>query len=72
MNNETNNPRIKEDVEPKDLIKMQTEVGLIESMLQSKTLTAIVIIAIILLGGFFMFLSKVTGQPQQNVLLTSI
>ena len=60
MNNETNNPRIKEDVEPKDLIKMQTEVGLIESMLQSKTLTAIVIIAIILLGGFFMFLSKVT------------
>ncbi|KPZ60619.1 hypothetical protein AN391_00231 [Pseudoalteromonas sp. P1-13-1a] len=58
MNNETNNPRIKEDVEPKDLIKMQTEVGLIESMLQ---LTAIVIIAIILLGGFFMFLSKVTG-----------
>jgi len=27
MNNETNNPRIKEDVEPKDLIKMQTEVG---------------------------------------------
>ena len=61
MNNETNNPRIKEDVEPKGLIKMQTEVGLIESMLQSKTLTAIVIIAIILLGGFFMFLSKVTG-----------
>ena len=61
MNNETNNPRIKEDVEPKDLIKMQTEVGLIESMLQSKTLTAIVIIAIILLGGFFMFLSKVAG-----------
>ena len=61
MNNETNNPRIKEDVEPKDLIKMQTEVGLIESMLQSKTLTAIVIISIILLGGFFMFLSKVTG-----------
>ena len=61
MNNETNNPRIKEDVEPKDLIKMQTEVGLIESMFQSKTLTAIVIIAIILLGGFFMFLSKVAG-----------
>lgn len=61
MNNETNNPRIKEGVEPKDLIKMQTEVGLIESMFQSKTLTAIVIIAIILLSGFFMFLSKVTG-----------
>ena len=61
MNNETNNPRIKEGVEPKDLIKMQTEVGLIESMFQSKTLTAIVIITIILLGGFFMFLSKVTG-----------
>ena len=59
MNNETNNPRIKEDVEPKDLIKMQTEVGLIESMLQSKTLTAIVIIAIILLGGFFMLGRKV-------------
>ncbi|BED90001.1 hypothetical protein PspMM1_24690 [Pseudoalteromonas sp. MM1] len=61
MNNETNNPSIQEGVEPKDLIKMQTEVGLIESMFQSKTLTAIVIIAIILLGGFFMFLSKVTG-----------
>ncbi len=61
MNNEKNNPRIKEGVEPKDLIKMQTEVGLIESMFQSKTLTAIVIIAIILLGGFFMFLFKVAG-----------
>ncbi|KAA1161298.1 hypothetical protein EU511_07070 [Pseudoalteromonas distincta] len=61
MNNETNNPRIKKGIEPKELIKMQTEVGLIESMFQSKTLTAIVIIAIILLGGFFMFLSKVTG-----------
>ncbi|MEJ2912379.1 hypothetical protein [Pseudoalteromonas sp. C12FD-1] len=61
MNNETNNPSIQEGVEPKDLIKIQTEVGLIESMFQSKTLTAIVIIAIILLGGFFMFLSKVTG-----------
>ena len=61
MNNETNDPRIKEGVEPKDLIKMQTEVGLIESMFQSKTLTAIVIIAIILLGGFFIFLSKVAG-----------
>ncbi|WP_240920226.1 hypothetical protein [Pseudoalteromonas sp. SA25] len=61
MNNETNNPRIKKGIEPTDLIKMQTEVGLIESMFQSKTLTAIVIIAIILLGGFFMFLSKVTG-----------
>ncbi|MFY8327504.1 hypothetical protein [Pseudoalteromonas sp. ZZD1] len=61
MNNETNNPRIKEGVEPKDLIKMQTEVGLIESMFQSKALTAIVIIAIILLSGCFMFLSKVTG-----------
>lgn len=61
MNNETNNSRIKEGVEPKDLIKMQTEVGLIESMCQSKTLTVIVIIAIILLGGFLMFLSKVAG-----------
>ena len=61
MNNETNDPRIKEGVEPKDLIKMQTEVGLIESMFQSKTLTAIVIIAITLLGGFFIFLSKVAG-----------
>lgn len=61
MSTKNNNRRIKEGVEPKDLIKMQTEVGLIESMFQSKTLTAIVIIAIILLGGFFMFLSKVAG-----------
>ena len=61
MSTKNNNRRIKEGVEPKDLIKMQTEVGLIESMSQSKTLTAIVIIATILLGGFFIFLSKVAG-----------
>ncbi|ATC96825.1 hypothetical protein [Pseudoalteromonas tunicata] len=61
MNTEKNNSRIREGVELRDLIKMQTEVGLIESMFQSKTLTAIVIIIIILLGGFFMFLSKVAG-----------
>lgn len=61
MSTKNNNRRIKEGVEPKDLIKMQTEVGLIESMSQSKTLTAIVIIATILLVGFFIFLSKVAG-----------
>ena len=61
MNTEKNNPRIQEGLELKDLIKMQTEVALIESMFQSKTLTALVIIAIILLAGFFIFLSKVAG-----------
>ena len=61
MNTDKNNPRIQEGLELKELIKMQTEVALIESMFQSKTLTALVIIAIILLAGFFIFLSKVAG-----------
>lgn len=61
MNSETNKSCIKEGVEPKDLIKMQTEVGLLESMFQSKALTAIVIIAITLFGGFFMLLPKMAA-----------
>lgn len=40
---------------------MQTEVGLIESMLQSKTLTIVVIVALTLIGGFFIFLSKMAS-----------
>lgn len=61
MNPEKSKPKINETVEPKDLIKMQTEVGLLESMFQSKTLTAIVVIVITLFGGFFLFLSKVAS-----------
>lgn len=61
MNSEINKFRIKKGVEPKDLIKMQTEVGLLESMFQSKAITVILIIAIILFGGFFMFLSKIAA-----------
>lgn len=40
---------------------MQTEVGLIESMLQSKTLTIVVIVALTLIGGFFIFLSEMAS-----------
>ncbi|WP_147302222.1 hypothetical protein [Thalassotalea euphylliae] len=54
-------PKLKESNDPMDLIRMQTEVGLFESMVQSKTLTVVVILAIVLFGGFFLFLYKMAG-----------
>ncbi|PHN91616.1 hypothetical protein CSC79_00830 [Pseudoalteromonas sp. 3D05] len=61
MKSGTNKSRPRDSVDPKELIKMQTEVGLIESMLQSKTLTIVVIVALTLIGGFFIFLSKMAS-----------
>lgn len=61
MKSGTNKSRPRDGVDPKELIKMQTEVGLIESMLQSKTLTIVVIVALTLIGGFFIFLSKMAS-----------
>ena len=45
----------------RDLVNMQTEVGLFASMRESKTLTALVVIACIIIAVFFYFLSKATG-----------
>ncbi|REL27251.1 hypothetical protein DXX93_12195 [Thalassotalea euphylliae] len=54
-------PRLKESNDPMDLIRMQTEFALFESMLQSKTLTILVILAVVLFGSFFLFLYKMAG-----------
>lgn len=61
MGSGTNKSRQRGGVNSKELIKMQTEVGLIESMSQSKTLTVVVIVAVVLIGGLFIFLSKMAS-----------
>lgn len=59
MDKYKNKPRRKESTDGLDFVRMQTEVGLIDSMLRSKTLTAIVVVSILLFTGFFYFLSKI-------------
>jgi hypothetical protein len=54
-------PTLKESTDKFDLIRMQTEFGLIDSMLRSKTLTSIVVVGILLFTGFFYFLYKMAG-----------
>ncbi|GEM_PF-861331 len=44
-----------------DIVRMQTEVALIESMTKSKTLTAMVIIGVVGFSGFFYFLFKMAS-----------
>lgn len=54
-------PTLKETTDKLDLIRMQTEVGLMDSMLRSKTLTSIVVGGILFFSAFFYFLYKVAG-----------
>ena len=42
----------------KDLVEMQTEFALLDSMLKSKTLVIMVIVLLTLLGGFCYFLYR--------------
>lgn len=61
MKKHTGRPALRESTDKLDLIRMQTEVGLIDSMLRSKTLTSIVIVGILFFSGFFYFLYKMAG-----------
>ena len=61
MNTDSNKPKLAEDDELKELFRMQTGVGLVESMLLSKTLAAMVITGLLLFGGFFLFLFEIAG-----------
>lgn len=44
-----------------DVLKMQTGVALIDSMLKSRTLSAVMVMGIALFAGFFYFLYKMAG-----------
>lgn len=59
MDKYKNKSRLKESTDGLDFVRMQTEVGLIDSMLRSKTLTAIVVVSFLLFTGFFYFLFKI-------------
>lgn len=56
-----NKPRLKESKDVKDLVKMQAEVALAESMLRSKTLTIMVVVGITIFAGFGYFLVKMAA-----------
>ena len=61
MKTEIKKTTIQAGISSKELIAMQTEVGLLQSMLRSKALTAIVVVALVLFAGFFVFLSSLAG-----------
>ncbi|PRO72200.1 hypothetical protein C6Y40_18665 [Alteromonas alba] len=44
-----------------ELVKMQTEFALIESMLRSKTLSAMVLVGVVLFEAFGYFLYRMAG-----------
>ena len=60
MEQNNNKPKLKESNDPLDLVRMQTEVALLDSMSKSKTLTAMVIIGTLAFSGFFYFLYKMS------------
>lgn len=49
-----NKPRLNESSDAADLVKMQTEVALVESMAQSKALTIMLIVGLSGFAGFFL------------------
>lgn len=53
--------KLKESSGFSDLIKMQTEFALIESMLKSKTLTIMATVGTLLFSAFLFFLFKMAG-----------
>jgi len=53
--------RLKESNDTLDLVRMQPEVALLESMFQSKLLTSMVVIGLLAFTGFLFFLFKVAG-----------
>ena len=55
-------PQLKESDDNLDLLRMQTEVALIDSMTKSKTLTIMVIVGVLAFSGFAYFLYKMAGM----------
>ena len=56
MEQKKNKPQLKESDDNMDFVRMQTEVALIDSMTQSKTLTVIVLVGVSSFAGFVYFL----------------
>lgn len=61
MQTGSDKPKLKESDDIKDLFRMQARVALVESMRQSKTLIAMVIVGLMLIGCFFLFLFNIAG-----------
>ena len=55
-------PQLKESDDNLDLLRLQTEVALIDSMTKSKTLTIMVIVGVLAFSGFAYFLYKMAGM----------
>jgi len=56
MEKNNSKPQIKESDDNMDLIRMQTEVALVDSMTKSKTLTVMVVVGTSAFAGFAYFL----------------
>jgi hypothetical protein len=61
MESKSNKSALKESFEPLDLLRMQPEVALLESMSQSKTLTAMIVIGAITYSGFIYWVVKMAS-----------
>jgi len=61
MKNRHTRPQLRQSSGLRDLVKMQPEVALFESMLKSKTLTIMVGVMLSSFLGFLYFLSKMAG-----------
>lgn len=61
MDQKSGKPRLKESDDNLDLLRMQTEVALIDSMTKSKTLTIMVVVGVLAFSGFAYFLYKMAG-----------
>ncbi|WP_338517370.1 hypothetical protein [Alteromonas gracilis] len=61
METKNSKRRLKESSGALDLFRMHTEVALIDSMLKSKGLTAMVLIGVVFFSCFLYFLFKIAG-----------
>ena len=62
MEQKSGKPQLKESNDNLDLIRMQTEVALVDSMTKSKTLTIMVVVGVLAFSGFAYFLYKMAGM----------
>jgi len=62
MEKQSGKPQLKESNDKLDLIWMQTEVALVDSMTKSKTLTIMVVVGVLAFFGFAYFLYKMIGM----------
>ncbi|WP_010389728.1 hypothetical protein [Pseudoalteromonas undina] len=62
MEQKSGKPQLKESNDNLDLIRMQTEVALVDSMTKSKTLTIMVVVGALAFSGFAYFLYKMAGM----------